>query len=70
MVVSAVERNNAGERKGCALAFVFNRVTVEQNLEKEQTSWALGGNVPGRGNSNCRNPRRDVRGRVRGNQIM
>lgn len=33
MVVSAVERNNAGKKKGCALAFVFKQVTVEQNLE-------------------------------------
>lgn len=67
MVMSAVEGNNVGERKGCALAFVFNKVTAEQNLEKEQTSWTLGKNVPSRVNSNCRNSRR---GRVRENQSM
>lgn len=63
MAVSTVETDNTGERKGCALAFVsvFNRVTVEQNLEKEQTSWTLGGNIPGRENSKCRNLRQGMR---------
>lgn len=35
MVMSAIENNKVGERKGCASAFVLilNRVTFEQNLE-------------------------------------
>lgn len=38
MVMSAIENNKAGERKGCANAFmsILNRVTFEQNLEDEK----------------------------------